>query len=134
MITEQAYIYNKIFEYLTLKLNVLEKKVFFFFPMRELMITLFKCLFQVGNMKKNGFCICRMLEMLDTSVQAELVKNETFIFKFRWVIVPSALGPSPPDQVNTYTKSDVLRGGQTGCLTIMFQLGTLLRERNLGSW
>lgn len=41
MITEQAYIYNKISEHVTLKLNVLEKKVFFF-SMRELMITLFK--------------------------------------------------------------------------------------------
>lgn len=53
--------------------------------------------------------------------------------QFGWVTVTSAPGPSPTDKVNTCTKSDVLRGRQTGCLTIMFQLETLLRERNLGS-
>lgn len=78
-----------------------EKGFFFFLWENWWSRYLNRCLFQVVNMKKNGFCICRMLEMLDTSLQAELVKNETFIFKFRWVIVPSALGPSPPDKVNT---------------------------------
>lgn len=67
-----------------------EKGFFFFFLWENWWSRyLNRCLFQVGNMKKNGFCICRMLEMLDTSVQTELVKNETFssggwLFQVPW--------------------------------------------------